>query len=85
MAKKEKTSFFGKIMGGNVTDEPLMQPVSQYQEEVVEAEELAPDDACGGAGVGSGRRSGRHAKAANTNNASQRKGAGPGKRQRGMA
>ena len=44
MAKKEKTSFFGKIMGGNVTDEPLVAPVSQYQEEVVEAEELGTDD-----------------------------------------
>ena len=32
-------------MGGSVTEEPMMQPVSQYEEEVVEAEELAPDDA----------------------------------------
>ncbi|MDR3642353.1 MAG: Hsp20/alpha crystallin family protein [Candidatus Doudnabacteria bacterium] len=45
MPKKEKTSFFGKIMGGSVTEEPMIQPVSQYQEEVVEAEELSPDDA----------------------------------------
>ena len=44
MAKKEKTSFFGKIMGGSMTDDSVMQPVSQMQEEVVEAEELAPDD-----------------------------------------
>jgi HSP20 family protein len=44
MAKKEKTSFFGKIMGGNVTEDTvLMQPVSQAQEESL-AEELAPDD-----------------------------------------
>jgi HSP20 family protein len=44
MAKKEKTSFFGKIMGGNVTDDTvLVQPVSQIQEESL-AEELAPDD-----------------------------------------
>jgi HSP20 family protein len=44
MAKKEKTSFFGKIMGGNVTDDTaVMQPVSQAQEESL-AEELASDD-----------------------------------------
>ena len=44
MAKKEKTSFFGKIMGGNVTDDqPVMQVVSQ-DEEALEAEELASDD-----------------------------------------
>jgi HSP20 family protein len=44
MAKKEKTSFFGKIMGGNVTEDTvLMQPVSQAQEESL-AEELASDD-----------------------------------------
>jgi HSP20 family protein len=44
MAKKEKTSFFGKIMGGNVTDDSVLtQPVSQAQEESL-AEELAPDD-----------------------------------------
>ena len=47
MAKKEKTSFFGKIMGGSVTDDqPAQQPVSQMEEEetFVEAEELAPED-----------------------------------------
>ncbi len=46
MPKKEKTSFFGKIMGGNVTEEaPQMVPVSHIQEtEEVEAEELAEDD-----------------------------------------
>jgi HSP20 family protein len=45
MAKKEKTSFFGKIMGGSVTDEaPQMVAVSQIQDEEVEAEELAPED-----------------------------------------
>ncbi len=44
MAKKEKTSFFGKIMGGNVTEDTVVtQPVSQTQEEDL-AEELAPDD-----------------------------------------
>ncbi len=44
MAKREKTSFFGKIMGGSVTDDtPVRQPVSQIQT-VVEAEELAPDE-----------------------------------------
>ena len=45
MAKKEKTSFFGKIMGGNVTDDmPQSVSVSQMQEEEVEAEELSPED-----------------------------------------
>jgi len=45
MAKREKTSFFGKIMGGNVTDDmPVMIPVSQEQEEDLEAEELAVED-----------------------------------------
>lgn len=44
MAKKEKTSFFGKIMGGSVTEEPVAVNVSQIQEEV-EAEELSPDEA----------------------------------------
>ena len=46
MAKKEKTSFFGKIMGGSVTDDlPADQPVSRMEEEAfVEAEELAPED-----------------------------------------
>jgi HSP20 family protein len=44
MAKREKTSFFGKIMGGNVTDDTqVMQPVSQIQEQVP-AEELASYD-----------------------------------------
>jgi HSP20 family protein len=45
MAKKERTSFFGKIMGGSVTDEDLQrQPVSQAQmQQAVEAEELAPE------------------------------------------
>jgi HSP20 family protein len=46
MAKKEKTSFFGKIMGGSVTDEmPQTMAVSQMQEEEMDAEELAGDDA----------------------------------------
>jgi HSP20 family protein len=45
MAKKEKTSFFGKIMGGSVTDDmPQPVAVSQIQEEEMEAEELAGDD-----------------------------------------
>jgi HSP20 family protein len=44
MPKKEKTSFFGKIMGGNVTEEVVLtEPVSQTQEESL-AEELASDD-----------------------------------------
>jgi HSP20 family protein len=46
MAKKEKTSFFGKIMGGNVAEEvPMETRVSQQNRAVLEAEELAPDDA----------------------------------------
>ena len=45
MAKKEKTSFFGKIMGGSVTEEgPVMHAVSQMQNAVLEAEELASED-----------------------------------------
>src|SRR3989344_635394 len=45
MAKKEKTSFFGKIMGGNVTDEVAEDvEVSQVAVAEMEAEELAPDD-----------------------------------------
>jgi len=41
MAKREKTSFFGKIMGGNVTDDQVvMQPVSQAEEE--DLEEVLP-------------------------------------------
>jgi HSP20 family protein len=44
MAKKEKTSFFGKIMGGNVTDEVAEEDVSQAQITEIEAEELAPED-----------------------------------------
>jgi len=45
MAKKEKTSFFGKIMVGSVTDD-LPQPVavSQVEPEEMEAEELAPEE-----------------------------------------
>ncbi len=45
MAKKGKTSFFGKIMGGSVTEEePEEVAVSQVEQAEVEAEELAPDD-----------------------------------------
>jgi HSP20 family protein len=45
MAKREKTSFFGKIMGGSVTEEvPVMTAVSQIEDDQAEAEELAPDD-----------------------------------------
>src|SRR5690349_10622926 len=45
MAKKEKTSFFGKIMGGSVTDDvPQQQVVSQEPEEYVEPEELSAED-----------------------------------------
>jgi len=43
MAKKEKTSFFGKIMGGNVTDEDVqVQRVSHTQQQGMEAEEELP-------------------------------------------
>ena len=49
MAKKEKTSFFGKIMGGSVTDHVKnVQPVSQMTqpepEELMEAEELVAEE-----------------------------------------
>ncbi len=47
MAKKEKTSFFGKIMGGSVTDE-MPQPVAVSHAPVAEMqadEELSVDDA----------------------------------------
>jgi len=46
MAKKERASFFGKIMGGSVTDEDIQQPrVSQAMaQQAVEAEELGADD-----------------------------------------
>ena len=45
MAKKEKASFFGKIMGGSITDEaPQLAAVSQLEEEDMEAEELSADD-----------------------------------------
>ena len=45
MAKKEKGSFFGKIMGGNSSDEMgQMQAVSQMQDQDMEAEELSADD-----------------------------------------
>jgi len=44
MAKREKTSFFGKIMGGSVTDDSMpAQSVSQMQGEA-DAEELSPDE-----------------------------------------
>lgn len=45
MAKKERASFFGKIMGGSVTDEDIQQPrVSQAMaQQAVEAEELGAD------------------------------------------
>ena len=44
MAKKEKTSFFGKIMGGNVTDEVEEKiAVSQIESADLE-EELAPEE-----------------------------------------
>lgn len=51
MAKKEKASFFGKIMGGNLAEEDMQQsagPVNPYavaEEEEMEAEELQPEDA----------------------------------------
>jgi len=45
MPKKEKTSFFGKIMGGSVTDDmPQEEEVSQMEMEDMEPEELAPED-----------------------------------------
>lgn len=44
MVKKEKTSFFGKIMGGNITDEDNYEvPVSQVINEDIEAEELVAE------------------------------------------
>jgi len=43
MAKKVKPSFFGKIMGGSVTEEDP-QPVAVSQEEEMEAEELSPEE-----------------------------------------
>lgn len=47
MAKKEKNSFFGKIMGGSVTDD-VSQNITvsqmQMQDDDMEAEELAPED-----------------------------------------
>lgn len=49
MPKKEKTSFFGKIMGGSITEdapEPVEVFVETEEEEVSvqEPEELAPDE-----------------------------------------
>jgi HSP20 family protein len=47
MPKKEKTSFFGKIMGGSVTDDypqPEEEEVSRISVNEVEAEELGPDE-----------------------------------------
>ena len=52
MPKKEKTSFFGKIMGGSVTDD-YPQPEEEQEEvqvsrvviEEMEPEELGPDEA----------------------------------------
>jgi HSP20 family protein len=47
MPKKERASFFGKIMGGSVTDDDYQRPqVSQapmQQQQPMEAEELAPE------------------------------------------
>ncbi len=42
MAKK--TSFFGKIMGGNVTEEAVPVSVSQVEDEEMEAEELIVEE-----------------------------------------
>lgn len=44
MPKKEKTSFFGKIMGGNVTEEVENITVSQPQTQELESEELGAED-----------------------------------------
>ena len=45
MAKKEKSSFFGKIMGGSVIDDaPEPVSVSHAEEEEVEAEELSSEE-----------------------------------------
>ncbi len=42
MAKK--SSFFGKIMGGNVTEEAVPVTVSQAEDEDLEAEELIVEE-----------------------------------------
>lgn len=47
MPKKEKTSFFGKIMGGSVTDDVPQEEMyadDQVAEQVSEPEELSPDE-----------------------------------------
>jgi HSP20 family protein len=47
MPKREKTSFFGKIMGGSVTEDEVeeMQPISQDQQIIdIEEEELIGDE-----------------------------------------
>lgn len=44
MPKRDKTSFFGKIMGGSITDNPITHSVSQVQEDQLEPEELGPDE-----------------------------------------
>jgi HSP20 family protein len=45
MAKKEKSSFFGKIMGGSAAENlPAQVVVSQQNQAVLEAEELAEED-----------------------------------------
>ncbi|MFA5991057.1 MAG: Hsp20/alpha crystallin family protein [Candidatus Doudnabacteria bacterium] len=45
MAKKEKSSFFGKIMGGSTVDEaPEPVAVSHVEPEEVELEELSPEE-----------------------------------------
>ena len=44
MPKRDKTSFFGKIMGGSVTDNSVTRAVSQVQEDQLEPEELGSDE-----------------------------------------
>lgn len=42
MAKKERTSFFGKIMGGSVTDESYNQP--RVSQPVMQAVQMEPEE-----------------------------------------
>ncbi len=44
MARKEKTSFFGKIMGGDVAENVSVSNSVSQQQSALEAEELGSDD-----------------------------------------
>ncbi|PIR96327.1 MAG: hypothetical protein COT92_01685 [Candidatus Doudnabacteria bacterium CG10_big_fil_rev_8_21_14_0_10_42_18] len=44
MVKKAKTSFFGKIMGGNVAEEEPEEVIVSHEEIGLEPEELAPEE-----------------------------------------